>query len=137
MSRDDWSEEAFAAHFGFDARTLTGTPGFAHDAAWLLCNAGSKADPELAEAVLTCIRGSANLLVHWQNLIHRRAKFVEGLGLVSANQAPVRTVYFVTSCYARLTNKATAKLKGPLTESKIAKASKELDRRCESGPPRG
>jgi len=48
--------------------------------------------------------------------------------------APVHTVYFVTSHYVRLANKATAKLNGPLTEGEIGKASKELDRRCESGP---
>ena len=48
--------------------------------------------------------------------------------------APARTVYFITSHYVRLANKATAKLNGPLTEGEIGKASKELDRRCESGP---
>ncbi len=123
-----WSAESFLAHFGFDVKQLVGTPGLAHDAARLLCDNSAKADPQLVETVAACVRGSIDLIVHWQDLIHHRAKFVEGL--VGANQAPVRTVYFVTSYYVRLANKATAKLKGPLTESEIARATKELDHRC-------
>jgi len=47
---------------------------------------------------------------------------------------PVQTVYFVTSHYVCLANKATVKRNGPLTEGEIARATKELDHRCESGP---
>jgi hypothetical protein len=102
--------------FGFHPDDLRGTPGAAHALAWLLAS-GAAGELKLIEARgPTLAAEAAQRIVHWQDLLARRA--------------PVRTVYFATSYHVRLASKATARLKGPLSESEIAKAIRELDSRC-------
>jgi hypothetical protein len=130
-----FDEAAFRAHFGFAPDDLTGTPGMAHDAAWDLCRdelrakvAGSALrQQEALDAFRADVESSARVIAHWQDLIYERSAFVEAT--VQAIQAPVRTIYLVTSFNPRLLTKAVAK--GRLTEPELQKAHEELNRRCE------
>jgi hypothetical protein len=130
------SPEAFQAHFGFNPDDLTGTPGMAHDVAWEMCQdevlqLWKSQAPSLQEAMSAdlqaAVRGSIDALAHWQDVLYERSAFVEAT--VSALQAPVRTLYLVTSHNPRLVAKPVRG--GPLTEKELARARQELDRRCD------
>ncbi len=114
--------------FGFHPDDLRGTPGAAHALAWLLAS-GAAGELKLIEARgPTLAAEAAQRIVHWQDLLALRAEHVRSQ--IEQRRAPVRTVYFATSYHVRLASKATARLKGPLSESEIAKAIRELDSRC-------
>ena len=135
FTREHFDVEMFKEHFGFAPNDLAGTPGMGHEAAWDLCNdtirdkvAGSPLRlREALESFRADVESSLRMLAHWQDLIYERSAFVEAT--VQAIQAPVRTIYLVTSYNPRLLTKSV--VKGPLTEAELQRAREELDRRCD------
>jgi hypothetical protein len=122
------SEEAFQLAFRFSPDDLRGLPGAVHALASLMANGDVDALALVEERGPAVIAEAVPKIIHWQNLIELRAQHLrEQLG---QRHAPVRTVYFATSYHVRLASKATARLKGPLSEDEIAKAIRELDNRC-------
>ncbi len=122
------SVEAFHNCFGFEPADLSGLPGAVHALAELLAS-GDAEGLKLAEARGPAVIADAvQKIIHWQNLLELRAQHLRSQ--IDQHAAPVRTVYFATSFHVRLASKATARLKGPLSEDEIAKAVRELDQRC-------
>jgi hypothetical protein len=122
------SVEAFRNSFGFEPNDLRGLPGAVHALADLLAS-GDEEGLKLAE-----VRGPAVIddavqkIIHWQNLLELRVQHLRDQ--IEQRHAPVRTVYFATSYHVRLASKATVRLKGPLNEDEIARATRELENRC-------
>lgn len=122
------SLDAFTQTFGLHPDDLRGTPGAAHALAWLLASGDADGLKLIEARGPALVAEAARQLIHWQDLIEVRTQHVRSQ--IEQRHAPVRTVYFATSYHVRLASKATARLKGPLSEDEIAKASRELDNRC-------
>lgn len=131
---DHFDEAIFTKHFGFAPDDLSGTPGMGHEAAWDLCRDTIRAKVsgsplrlrEALDAFRADVDSSLRMIARWQDLIYERSAFVEAA--VQAIQAPVRTIYLVTSYNPRLLTKAV--VKGSLTDVELRQAREELDRRC-------
>lgn len=131
---DHFDAATFTQLFGFAPDDLAGMPGMGHEAAWDLCRdtirvkaiGSSLRLREALDAFRADVETSLRLLARWQDLIYERSAFVEET--VQSIQAPVRTIYLVTSYNPRLLTKAV--VKGPLTEGELRQALEELDRRC-------
>jgi hypothetical protein len=133
--RDRFDVDDFSAHFGFAPDDLAGIPGMAHEAAWELCQdevmrhlAGqSQAVRQSAlDDLRASVEHSAEVIVRWQDLLCERSAHIEAL--LQSIQAPVRTLYLVTSHNPRLITKTVAR--SVLSEAELLKAREELDRRC-------
>jgi hypothetical protein len=122
------SVEAFRNSFGCEPDDLRGLPGAVHALASLMVSGDAKVLNLVQERGPAVIADAVQKIVHWQNLIELRGQHLRSE--VEQRGAPVRTVYFATSYHVRLASKATARLKGPLSEEEIARATRELENRC-------
>jgi hypothetical protein len=122
------SSEQFRFAFQFDPDDLCGLPGAAHALASLMVSGDAEVLNLVQERGPAVIADAVQKITHWQNLIELRGQHLRSE--VEQRGAPVRTVYFATSYHVRLASKATARLKGPLSEDEIARATRELHNRC-------
>lgn len=122
------SPGAFRIAFNFEPGDLAGLPGAIHALARLMVSGDAEVLKLVEERGPAVIAESVEKVIHWQSLLELRIQHLREQ--IEQRHAPVRTVYFATSYHVRLASKATARLKGPLSEDEIAKAVRELDNRC-------
>jgi hypothetical protein len=122
------SPDAFDIAFSFESDDLEGLPGAIHALASLMVSGDASVLKLVESRGPAVIAESLEKVIHMQSLIEARIQHLREQ--IEQRHAPVRTVYFVTSYHVRLASKATARIKGPLSEVEIARAIRELDNRC-------